>query len=391
MSRGTETPELFDDELAFSKTADSANKRRGATIQAHDGDVSETDEDESAPATTGGAKTAAKGPPSRIRRKTLKAAANEETETLGGVVSAQKRAKKPTIWELRRAATRGALSGTLAASAPAVAEQAEPESSAPDATPSGRKRHADREPGSETPKLKGILTPSRKDGTPRTRKSVAFNSSGKEEKEVFFEDLPTKSMAKKAIKSPKELPNTAATAVAEDNTAVDQDVETQEDGDREEDEDEEVCSLCRKPDSKPPNEILFCDGCDMAVHQKCYNVPTIPEGDWLCRTCSQEDAVATQANGQGKAYLPLAKKTEQLPDIPDFEQHLSLIQRLLIDRCTGRKPIPLQGQDQAYEKAFQLVEQTVLAGEGNSMLVIGARGSGKTTVSYHSSFPKVIL
>ena len=49
------------------------------------------------------------------------------------------------------------------------------------------------------------------------------------------------------------------------------------------DDDDEVCAICLKPDSEPPNEIIFCENCDMAVHQECYNIPVIPEGDWICR------------------------------------------------------------------------------------------------------------
>ncbi|KAL2167398.1 hypothetical protein VTG60DRAFT_1348 [Thermothelomyces hinnuleus] len=148
----------------------------------------------------------------------------------------------------------------------------------------------------------------------------------------------------------------------------------------EEDDDDEVCAICSKPDSEPPNEIVFCDNCDMPVHQECYGLAEIPEGDWICRNCSQDDATKSNKDATGQVKATVVAREEQRPHIPNFERHLRSMQRVLLDRCTGKRRIKLRGQDEAYNKAYQLVEQTVVAGEGNSMMVIGARGCGKTTL-----------
>lgn len=41
-----------------------------------------------------------------------------------------------------------------------------------------------------------------------------------------------------------------------------------------------------QPDSEEGNEMVFCDFCNICVHQACYGITSIPDGSWLCRTCS---------------------------------------------------------------------------------------------------------
>ncbi|KAJ8610993.1 hypothetical protein MRB53_038206 [Persea americana] len=62
------------------------------------------------------------------------------------------------------------------------------------------------------------------------------------------------------------------------------------------------------------------------------------------------------------------------------EEQLEGIRRIVLAKAMGRRRIPIVGHEEQLEKVRFLTEQLVLAGESNSMLLIGARGSGKTAI-----------
>ncbi|XP_030067542.1 E3 ubiquitin-protein ligase Jade-2 isoform X2 [Microcaecilia unicolor] len=47
-----------------------------------------------------------------------------------------------------------------------------------------------------------------------------------------------------------------------------------------------VCDVCRSPEGEDGNEMVFCDKCNVCVHQACYGILKVPLGSWLCRTCA---------------------------------------------------------------------------------------------------------
>ncbi len=42
-----------------------------------------------------------------------------------------------------------------------------------------------------------------------------------------------------------------------------------------------MCAICGDGMSVEPNLILFCERCDVAVHQQCYAIHSVPAGERL--------------------------------------------------------------------------------------------------------------
>lgn len=51
--------------------------------------------------------------------------------------------------------------------------------------------------------------------------------------------------------------------------------------------DDVVCQICNSGENDDENHIVYCSLCNITVHQNCYILPNIPEGDFVCDLCRQ--------------------------------------------------------------------------------------------------------
>ncbi|OAX80601.1 hypothetical protein ACJ72_05064 [Emergomyces africanus] len=95
----------------------------------------------------------------------------------------------------------------------------------------------------------------------------------------------------------------------------------------------------------------------------------------------QQDLVINDTSTAELEELPqYAYEFKTLCEGNRLEKYLEALATFILKKLTGKHPIPLQCLDSQYQTVHQLVEQTVVAGEGNSLLLLGSRGCGKTAV-----------
>jgi origin recognition complex subunit 4 len=106
-----------------------------------------------------------------------------------------------------------------------------------------------------------------------------------------------------------------------------------------------------------------------------------------------DDSVSVQLQ-QDLSQNDKDKPTEQITTpvvLPDYAaefqklcasrtRKVRTLSKVVLEKLTGKRLVPVKELQDEYQKIYQLVEHTIVSGEGNSMLVLGSRGSGKTTM-----------
>ena len=73
---------------------------------------------------------------------------------------------------------------------------------------------------------------------------------------------------------------------------------------------EATCEVCANGDSSFINQIIICETCEIAVHQRCFGITVVPKGDWFCAPCAvqrvEDAAKAAAAAGTAAAAAAAA-------------------------------------------------------------------------------------
>lgn len=64
------------------------------------------------------------------------------------------------------------------------------------------------------------------------------------------------------------------------------------------------CCVCSDENGWTENPLVYCDGqgCNVAVHQACYGIVTVPTGAWFCRKCESQERAARQSSGGRRIF-----------------------------------------------------------------------------------------
>ena len=129
--------------------------------------------------------------------------------------------------------------------------------------------------------------------------------------------------------------------------------------------------------------MVFCDQCNICVHQACYGITHIPAGQWLCRTCSlgtqpkcelcpnRGGAMKSTKSGQKWAHVSCAL---WIPEVS-----IGCVEKM--EPITKISSIPVS------KKAMQVQAQLSLAWVFKTLCIAKLH---KTCCYYHSSISRLL-
>lgn len=97
---------------------------------------------------------------------------------------------------------------------------------------------------------------------------------------------------------------------------------------------ESECCVCFYSDFEDLTPIVFCDSCNVSIHQECYGIKEIPEGDYFCDLClfnkrvgkGSNQTVSTHYNPQKCVLCGCAKGAmKKLSKNGDYWAHVTCI------------------------------------------------------------------
>ena len=77
-------------------------------------------------------------------------------------------------------------------------------------------------------------------------------------------------------------------------------------------DDDETCCVCGQDAGDEDDELVFCDGsdCNVIVHQTCYGIKALPEGDWFCDVCLARRAASSKRERDFTPRCPVCPRTD---------------------------------------------------------------------------------
>jgi hypothetical protein len=142
-----------------------------------------------------------------------------------------------------------------------------------------------------------------------------------------------------------------------------------------------LCSICLEGDWEDEDKVIFCDSCNVAVHQSCFGAGTnsIPEGAWYCDACAYGRRTGTKQQQVQALHL----LNFSLPAHAHTPSHRLRVRMTMGDQCRAhdrRSPFRSLRRRSVYSAPTRVVRSSARATSAGHISSVGC-GSQKWSSS----------